>query len=521
MKNTVLKLFFLANYFLLILYMSWHVNDEQISTGLGYYISLLITSFLQINITYISSCNIRENKVIWLFCGLLALDSWYILLSFREGSIEKIAFTALSPIIWYVSIKFILMFLFQGSGYKFRKTVNIILLIVCFGPLIGLYISTQIFAFMYGIQFLTSMIVFLFIVVYHWKRVAFVLKSERKCILYSVIVITLLFSVYYFATIELKDHISNFGIYIPTLLFFMSIQGIVLKDHRSVPLSTVFNRKQAILIICSSLIGLLLINLFLGYSYERLLISINMLFAFLYICNIILGQSLKQGKRNFIQESSYKMALKQLQQEEQLKTEFSNFLHDDVLQDLLSVKNMMTKVHRNDVQDIIIETLDSLNTHIRQQMQDYHPIFLKKLNVKENYQNLIEEISNSFHRSTLFISFECDETLFLVEPYNIFIYRILKELITNVFKHSDGNLAKVKLTQINGVIELIVSDNGTADVACLTFLNEAKHKGISSIKEQVNSMEGSIIISNNTPKGIFIKINLPMKGDGSYQYYVS
>ena len=29
-----------------------------------------------IDITYISSCNVRENKVISLFCGLLALHSW-------------------------------------------------------------------------------------------------------------------------------------------------------------------------------------------------------------------------------------------------------------------------------------------------------------------------------------------------------------------------------------------------------------------------------------------------------------
>ena len=44
-----------------------------------------------------------------------------------------------------------------------------------------------------------------------------------------------------------------------------------------------------------------------------------------------------------IKESKYHVALQQLQREEQLNLEFANFLHDDILQDLLSVKNMMKK----------------------------------------------------------------------------------------------------------------------------------------------------------------------------------
>ena len=210
MKNTALKLIFGLNYVLLILYMSWHTNVGQ--TGIESTIPLLISSLMLIDITYISSCNIRENKVISLFCGLLALDSWYVLLSFEEDMIENYIFIALSPIIWYVSICFILMFLFQGSGYKFRKTTNVVLLITCIGSLIGVGISDRAFACLYGLQFLINWLCFLFVVIYHWKRIAFVLKSEGKCILFSIGIITISFLVYYFATMNLQNHISNFDI---------------------------------------------------------------------------------------------------------------------------------------------------------------------------------------------------------------------------------------------------------------------------------------------------------------------
>lgn len=520
MKYTVLKLTFLVNHILLILHNSWLINE-------GTYFSIesvapfLISSLMLIDITYISSCNIRENKVISLFCALLALDSWYMLLSLEKNTIGNIAFTILSPIIWYVSVRFILMFLFQGTGYKFRKATNIIFLISCIGSLISSCISSKAFAIMYGIQFLVYLACFLFVVVYHWKRVAFVIKSEWKCIVISVVIISISFFIYYFATIEIENHISNFGVYIPVLLFFMSVHGIILKEHSSFPLSTVFSRRQIILIISLSLSVLGLITLFLGGGYEELLIWINVLFAFIYICNIFLGHNLKQGESRIIKESKYNIALRQLQQEELLKTEFANFLHDDVLQDLLSIKNMMNKVYRPDIQDIIIETLDSLNIHIRKEMQDYHPIILKNLTAKENYQNLLEAVSQSFPQRNIVVSLNCSDTLFLAQPYNILVYRLLKELLTNVYKHSDGRRAWVTLSQEKGMIELSVSDDGTSDAICLTSADTTKHKGIASINEQVRSMEGSVTIFNNIPHGICVHITIPMKGDVSYQYFIS
>lgn len=86
-----------------------------------------------------------------------------------------------------------------------------------------------------------------------------------------------------------------------------------------------------------------------GGSYGEWCIAVNILFSFTYICNIVLGYNLRKGESRLIKESQYGEALRQLKQEELLKAEFANFLHDDVLQDLLSVKNMMTKVHRPDV----------------------------------------------------------------------------------------------------------------------------------------------------------------------------
>ena len=164
MRHITRNLLFFANSILLIMYMGLVINKNTAFHATDT-VSLFLSSLMLIDITYISSCNVRENKVVSMFCGLLALHSWYILLSACSEACASIVFSALSPVIWYVSIKFILMFLFQGSGYKFRKAVNICLTGTCICALIGLLISNEIFALFYDIQFLASWLCFIFIVV--------------------------------------------------------------------------------------------------------------------------------------------------------------------------------------------------------------------------------------------------------------------------------------------------------------------------------------------------------------------
>lgn len=300
-----------------------------------------------------------------------------------------------------------------------------------------------------------------------------------------------------------------------------SIHGIILKEQNSLPLSAVFSNRQLTLLIFSGVIIFSLIAIILNGGYSLLFIMLDALFAFLYVCNIALDFNFKKGHNKIIKESKYHVALQQLQREEQLNLEFANFLHDDILQDLLSVKNMMKKADRPEVQKIITETLDNMNTYIREQMQDYHPTLLPKLTIKENYQNLLDGISQSFPNRNLCVSFDCSDSLFLVEPYNIFVYRLLKELVTNVYKHSTGEKAWITLTQDNGIIILSVSDNGTVDADVLSSADRLKHRGLAMITERVNDMDGSVTISNNHPHGICVQTILPMKGDVSYQHFVS
>ena len=520
MKRIIFKLLLFINSILLVIYMGLEINI-QMPCSISKIVSLFLSSLMLIDAAYVSSCNIRDNKAISLFCGLLALDSWYILLSVSDNAVTNIAFYALGPVIWCVFINFILVFLFQGSGYKFKKITNFCLTGTCICSLIGILISDNMFALLYGIQFLASWLCFIFVVAYHRKRAAFVLKAEWKCILLSLVAVIILFIAYCLATRGINGNLSNFGVYIPVLLFSISIHGIILKEHRSFPLSAIFSSFQLILILLFGVTICGLITMTLGIGWLSFLLMLDAMFVFIYVCNIILDFNLRQGGGNMVMESKYNAALAQLQQEEQINLEFSNFLHDNILQDLLSIKNMMHKSTSPDIQKIITQTLDNMSIYIREQIQNCHPVLLSKLTVKENYQNLLAYIAQSFPDRHISIVFDCSDSLFLVPPYDIFIYRLLKELVTNVYKHSTGEKAWITLTQDNGMIVLCVKDNGSADTDSLTYADASKHRGLALSADRVHSMDGTVSITPNFPHGICVCIHLPMKGDASYQYFIS
>lgn len=206
--------------------------------------------------------------------------------------------------------------------------------------------------------------------------------------------------------------------------------------------------------------------------------------------------------------------------ESQLKRDFSNYLHDEILQDLLAIKNMISKVEKPEVKQLIIEILDDLNQSIRAEMQEYHPAILKNISFEENIENLLKMIKEKHGDIMLTVTLECSKDFFLVQPYDIITYRIIKEAVTNIYKHSKGSRGRVVLSQEEEIINIEIQDNGIG-IACIEDLNKSKQKGMGSIQEQVVMLGGEVSIKSKVDQGMCIDIKIPMKGDESYQYFIS
>ncbi len=522
MKDLKIRILLFINHIIFIFLLSI-MADNLSPVSVQNAVPLVLATLFLADIAYIASCNVKGNPVLFLFCGLLAADCWYLL--FGSGSTQhvRILFRLLCPLIIYLSLKFCFLFLFQGYHYKLKKTTDILMSGSCACAAAGVFISDRVYACAYGIQSVVSLLCFAAVLFCHRKRVSFVLRNEKRPLILSLGITTAAFGIYYVMTVNVRDHIGNFGVYIVVLIFSLSIHGIALKEKDSVPLSAIFNPKQRLIlgVVGTALSGMVCLALHCSFILFILLLNLSLAFAFL--CNILLGENLKHGKTVAAGNSRYAYALSRLKHEEELKTEFANFLHDEVLQDLLSVKNMAPKSCRPDIQSLIAETLDGLNTRIRNQMQDYHPVILKTLTLKANLDSLIESVSAVFPWRNIKVTFSCPDTLFLAEPYDMLVYRLIKELLTNIYKHSDGNHAQVSVSLSKDTVNLSVSDDGSRNPLKENAEKGSfvRHKGMISIKEQVSGLNGSMSVSDNIPHGVRIEISFLMKGEDSYQYFVS
>jgi len=100
------------------------------------------------------------------------------------------------------------------------------------------------------------------------------------------------------------------------------------------------------------------------------------------------------------------------------------------------------------------------------------------------------------------------------KDFNIFIYRIVSELFTNIIKHANASLVELEIRKEKEMYYIIVRDNGVG------FKKTRNKKasatvgyGLMSITERIESIKGSFIIESKPGKGTEAKIVIPISKD--------
>ncbi|MBM7585690.1 two-component system secretion system sensor histidine kinase SalK [Bacillus pakistanensis] len=520
------QIFILINQLCMIIFLCYEFLQSNI-VGTAKLLPLTLITIMLIYGAYISFVNVKENNTLSQFSNLLLFTSWQFLLTLNGSEIFYTLSMLLSVVLLYMTVQFLLLFFFQDSNFTYKKETDWILQVTCTLTLIANFINDKIFAILFSCQWIFSFSCIIFLFLKHRKRIKFVFKSEKKHLLRSVTILIFPFSIYAMVFAESPEYLSNLGWYIVILLPLFSITAIAFKNHISMRQYFLLKEDKMGLIFLCFLVFISSLGVLFRFNMITYFIIIHTIFWFIQLYFILLFQETKNTILNSdteelktLPESSYVHNLVQIAKEEKLKSGFSDYLHDEILQDILAVKNMMNKSNKEEIHEMIVETLRNLNQSIRVQMQEYHPTLLKTLTLKENYRNLLEMLQHKYGMKNINISFKCNENLFLVEPYHLVIYRILKELVTNAFKHSECSKLVLSLTQENSEIELIVKDNGKGLMATETGALNG-HRGLNSIKEQLFLLNGKMTISECNPTGLCVAILIPMRGDDSYQYFIN
>jgi len=201
-------------------------------------------------------------------------------------------------------------------------------------------------------------------------------------------------------------------------------------------------------------------------------------------------------------------------QEEELRL-LSRELHDDLTQRLaaLSLDAALIERQFGPVQPQAVQALKDLRAGLTDVAEDVHnlsrqlhPSILDDLGLVQ----AVQAECDAFNKKTgINVSFEpADLPDLISQDLSLCLYRIIQESLQNIAKHAQAAAASITLQGFSGGINLLIRDNGIGFDP-----SKAKQKagiGLSSMRERVRIVNGTLAIASEPGKGSEIQIFIPL-----------
>ena len=213
-------------------------------------------------------------------------------------------------------------------------------------------------------------------------------------------------------------------------------------------------------------------------------------------------------------ENIQEMAERMVGAQEQERQHISRELHDDLGQALTSHMIALRDLQGdlNTPNANLFERLQVLYSQasdvfgkVRTLAHDLRPPVLDALGLKVAMQMYCTEFSRRTHIPVIF---EVDENLpTLPDMYNITLYRVLQEALTNIIKHAEAAQVWADLTIEDRTINLTIQDNGHGfEVG----KNPSNGIGLTGLRERITLAGGKFNISSSPIRGTIVLAQFPV-----------
>jgi signal transduction histidine kinase len=203
-------------------------------------------------------------------------------------------------------------------------------------------------------------------------------------------------------------------------------------------------------------------------------------------------------------------------QEEELRR-LSRELHDDLTQRLaaLALDAALIEKELTPAQPQAVQGLKDLRTNLSEVAEEVHdlsrqlhPSILDDLGLVQAVQ---AECAAFSKKTGIALSFMPDTIPDSVpQPLALCLYRVIREGLQNIAKHSRAAAASITLQGLSDGIRLLIQDKGSG-----FDLNEVKKKagiGLSSMRERVRLINGTISFKSKPGQGTEIEVFIPVRG---------
>lgn len=224
-------------------------------------------------------------------------------------------------------------------------------------------------------------------------------------------------------------------------------------------------------------------------------------------------------KRKEAEAALRKLASELVMAEERERKRVAGILHDEIAQTLAAVK-MRLDVHTGsssgkgpalqDARELLAQSI----RETRALMNDLGNPLLFDMGLKTACEALAERLMESH---PIRISYDIQDPFKNVEPdVRTILYQLIRELLTNVVKHSKARTADVLIRLENGLFTVRVTDDGVGfDPQTLGAPTVEGGFGLFSIRERLAVINGSLQIESGEGGGTIVTARVPVTLDSS------
>lgn len=501
------------------------------------YLSIYLALIYSFIVYLVLLLNIRNKKMMYYYCISTTILSFFLIIDLGYLKSSQIRYNYIQIIVLFIMLDITLKILTQNIAKRlFYKYIVIVLWTI--GVVLGLF-KRDLYMLIYQMTFLIVSIYPLIFLIYNYKRI----KSYGNHLFPMFLIITLVNIIFIslgFLVAESENGRNNYDLYIYLNLieFFLSYLILSTLGFWELIKSKKYKMNWQILFSCIFIVG------YIFFGKENLELSIFSIFSFFiilkqsqlldYYIKLVINKN--NGIENGLEVSNlFKNILEKnildFKKEELYKEQVADFLHDDILQDAIYIKKELLDSYKISVNENIFKVADKMINTTRGQISLYKPHINYDISLADNYYNLIKSLKNRFGIDNILVDFVCDNKLFLSSPYDLVVYRMIHELVTNIFKHSKGEYSVLELEVDNDVINLSVTNYG--DYLENEFIMNTNNRGLKIIKREIDRFDGILDINSSIDSDILVSeekidesivniiIKIPIKGEMTYENFIN
>ena len=230
--------------------------------------------------------------------------------------------------------------------------------------------------------------------------------------------------------------------------------------------------------------------------------------------SMLRGVDIDITERKFADQAIHELSGRLINSREEERSRIARELHDDVSQKLaimcLEIDLLRPFATNNEAAEVQVDKLaqgaKNLFQDVHRISHELHPATLEQLGLLQSLEKLCRDISAS---GAVTVEFTSEGASFEVpNDIALCLYRVAQEALQNVVKHSNANIAKVKLALRNQQISITISDEGTGfdqqDAGNYASL------GLVSMRERILSVGGAISIRSVAGAGTSVEATVPI-----------